>query len=191
LFAEHEGVRTIADKVVALGRVVGLLGVVLVLLLIGGLKFTQVEIEGLKPIIEPTPWLAWMYPAFGEAGASYLLGVIELATALLLMLSPWSVRAGFVGGVLATLTFFVTTTIMFAAPIWETASGGFPFLVKALQGGDRRRTSEASLPPWRRRRIRAEDGGCRAYPLRKHLNCQNCQGQVLRSRKLSEYRHKQ
>src|SRR3990170_8974508 len=126
LFAEHNGVRTVADKIVAVGRLAGLLGVVLVLLLIGGLKFTQVEIEGLKPIIEPTPWLAWMYPAFGEAGASYLLGVIELATALLLMLSPWSVRAGFVGGVLATLTFFVTTTIMFAAPIWETASGGFP-----------------------------------------------------------------
>lgn len=123
-FAEH----AVPDKVVAVGRFVGLLGVVLVLLLIGGLKFTQVEIDGLKPIIGPTPWLAWMYPAFGEAGASYLLGVVELATALLLMLSPWSVRAGLAGGALATLTFFVTTTIMFAAPIWETASGGFPWI---------------------------------------------------------------
>jgi uncharacterized membrane protein YkgB len=128
LFAEHNGVRTVADKMVAVGRLVGLLGVVLVLLLIGGLKFTQVEIEGLKPIIEPTPWLAWMYPTFGAAGTSYLLGVVELATALLLMLSPWSARAGIVGGAVAALTFFVTMTIMFAAPIWETASGGFPWI---------------------------------------------------------------
>jgi uncharacterized membrane protein YkgB len=105
-----------------------LLGVVLVLLLIGGLKFTQVEVEGLKPIIEATPWLAWMYPAFGEANTSYLLGVIELVTAFLLVLSPWSASAGIVGGALATLTFFVTTTILFAAPIWETASGGFPWI---------------------------------------------------------------
>jgi uncharacterized membrane protein YkgB len=127
-FAERDAVRTTAEKVIAAGRLLGLVGVVLVLLSIGGLKFTQVEIEGLKPIIEPTPWLAWMYPAFGEAGASYLLGVIELATALLLMLSPWSVRAGLVGGAIAALTFFVTTTIMFAAPIWETASGGFPWI---------------------------------------------------------------
>jgi uncharacterized membrane protein YkgB len=127
-FAEDNGVRTLEGKIVAVGRFVGLLGVVLVLLLIGGLKFTQVEIEGLKPIIEPTPWLAWMYPVFGEAGASYLLGVVELVTALLLMLSPWSARAGIVAGALAALTFFVTTTIMFAAPIWETASGGFPFI---------------------------------------------------------------
>jgi reactive chlorine resistance protein C len=127
-FAEHEGVRVLADHVIALGRCAGLVGVVLVLLAIGGLKFTQVEIEGLKPIIEPTPWLAWMYPAFGEAGASYLLGVVELATALLLMLSPWSVRAGLVGGAIAALTFLVTTSIMFAAPIWEEASGGFPWI---------------------------------------------------------------
>lgn len=127
-FAGHEGVRTLADNVVAFGRIAGLAGVVLVLLSIGGLKFTQVEIEGLKPIIEPTPWLAWMYPAFGAAGASYLLGVVELATALLLMLSPWSVRAGLVGGAIAALTFLVTASIMFAAPIWEEASGGFPWI---------------------------------------------------------------
>ncbi len=127
-FVERDGSRPLADKVVAAGRFVGLLGVVLVLLSIGGLKFTQVEIEGLKPIIEPTPWLAWMYPAFGEAGTSYLLGVVELATVLLLILSPWSARAGIIGGTLAAITFFVTTTIMFAAPIWETASGGFPWI---------------------------------------------------------------
>lgn len=97
-FAEHDSVGAVADRIVAVGQFVALLGVVLVLLSIGGLKFTQIEIDGLKPIIEPTPWLAWMYPAFGEAGASYLLGVVELATAFLLMLSPWSVRAGVVGG---------------------------------------------------------------------------------------------
>jgi reactive chlorine resistance protein C len=127
-FVERDEVHPLADKVVAAGRFVGLLGVVLVLLSIGGLKFTQVEIEGLKPIIEPTPWLAWMYPAFGEAGTSYLLGAVELATVLLLILSPWSAVAGIIGGALAALTFFVTTSIMFAAPIWETASGGFPWI---------------------------------------------------------------
>jgi uncharacterized membrane protein YkgB len=114
---ERDGTRIMAHRLVMVGRFVGLLGVVLVLLLIGGLKFTQVEIDGLRPIIGHTPWLAWMYPAFGEAGTSYLLGVIELATALLLMLSPWSARAGLAGGAIASLTFFVTTTIMFAAPI--------------------------------------------------------------------------
>jgi uncharacterized membrane protein YkgB len=125
---EQDGVRAMADKLLLVGWFVGLLGVVLVLLLIGGLKFTQVEIDGLKPIIGPTPWLAWMYPAFGAARTSYLLGVVELATAFLLVLSPWSARAGLVGGAIASLTLFVTITILFAAPIWEAASGGFPWL---------------------------------------------------------------
>ncbi|MCV3241818.1 YkgB family protein [Mesorhizobium sp. ZC-5] len=111
-----------------LGRGIALAGVVLPLLLIGGLKFTAVEIEGLKPLIGGTPWLAWMYPVFGEAGASYFLGVVEIATALLLIASPWSARAAVAGGLLAAITFLVTCSIMVALPIWEPKAGGFPAL---------------------------------------------------------------
>jgi uncharacterized membrane protein YkgB len=115
-------------RLTAAGRLIALLGVILVLLMIGGLKFTQIEIDGLKPLISGTPWLAWMYPVFGEAGASYLLGVVEIATALLLCASPWSARAGVAGGALGALTFFVTTSLLVPLPVWEEASGGFPAL---------------------------------------------------------------
>lgn len=115
-------------RVTSAGRLIALLGVILVLLMIGGLKFTQIEIDGLKPLISGTPWLAWMYPVFGEAGASYLLGVVEIATALLLCASPWSARAGVAGGALGALTFFVTTSLLVPLPVWEEASGGFPAL---------------------------------------------------------------
>jgi reactive chlorine resistance protein C len=111
-----------------LGRGIALAGVVLPLLMIGGLKFTAVEIEGLKPLIGGTPWLAWMYPVFGEAGASYFLGVFEIVTALLLVASPWSARASVAGGALAAIIFLVTCSIMVALPIWEPKAGGFPAL---------------------------------------------------------------
>lgn len=110
------------------GEWVALAGVVLPLLLIGILKFTAIEVEALKPLIGGTPWLAWMYPAFGEAGASYLLGTVEIATALLLLASPWSARAAVAGGAVAALTFLTTLSTMLALPVWEAASGGFPFL---------------------------------------------------------------
>lgn len=111
------------------GRLVALTGVVLALLLIGGLKFTQVEIEALRPLIGGTPWLAWLYPALGESGASYLLGVVELAAALLLMASPWSARAGFVGATVAAITFLVTCSLLLAPlPVWDDRVGGFPAL---------------------------------------------------------------
>lgn len=111
-----------------IGRATALLGVVLPLVLIGILKFTDLEIEALKPLISGTPWLAWLYPVFGFAGASYLLGVVELATAALLIASAWSARAGLIGGALGALTFATTTSILFALPIWEPSLDGFPFL---------------------------------------------------------------
>ena len=111
-----------------IGRVVALIGVVLPLLWIGAMKFTQFEIDALQPIIGGTPWLAWLYPAFGKAGASYFLGIVEIAAALLIMLSPWSARAGLLGGALAVLTFLVTSSLVLVLPVWEAQAGGFPAL---------------------------------------------------------------
>ncbi|MET3583394.1 putative membrane protein YkgB [Mesorhizobium robiniae] len=110
----------------AVGRAVTLLGVVLPLLLIGILKFTAIEIEALRPFIENTPWLAWLYPAFGPAGASYFLGVVELVTALLLIASVRSVWAGLVGGAIGSVTFALTSSTMLTLPIWERDLEGFP-----------------------------------------------------------------
>jgi uncharacterized membrane protein YkgB len=126
----HPGgiVPSFALRVREVGRGIALAGVVLPLLLIGALKFTVIEIEALKPLISGTPWLAWLYAVFGEAGASYLLGVVEIITAILLVASPWWPRAGVLGGALATLTFATTVSIMAALPVWEAASGGFPLL---------------------------------------------------------------
>lgn len=117
-----------AERFASLGRAVALAGLVLPLLLIGILKFTAIEVEALEPLINGTPWLAWLYPVFGGAGASYLLGVVEVFTAALLLASPWSPRAGVLGGALGAVTFAVTSSTMLALPIWEAESGGFPFL---------------------------------------------------------------
>jgi reactive chlorine resistance protein C len=105
-----------------------LAGLVLPLLLIGGLKFTQFEVQALKPMISSAPWLAWMYTVFGENGASYLLGIVEIATALLLITSRWLPHAGVIGGALGALTFFVTVTLFSTLPVWEASLGGFPAL---------------------------------------------------------------
>lgn len=115
-------------KLEKISRAVALSGAVLPLLMIGVLKFTQIEVEALKPLISGTPWLAWLYPVFGEAGASYLLGTVEMVTAFLLIASLWSARAAVLGGLVGALIFFTTVSIMFALPIWEADSGGFPWL---------------------------------------------------------------
>ena len=121
-----------------------LVGVSLPLLLIGGIKFAAFEVEALKPLIGGTPWLSWLYDVLGYTGTARLLGVVEIATALLLLASPWQPRAAVAGGFLATGIFLGTTSMMLALPVWEAAAGGFPalsglgqFLIKdvALLGG--------------------------------------------------------
>lgn len=125
---EHRSRPGLAWAIRRIGKAVALMGLVLPLLLIGGLKFTQVEIEALEPMIGGTPWLAWMYPVFGEAGASYVLGVTEIVTAFLLIVSPWSSRAGILGGGLAAATFAATCSMFLALPAWDASLGGFPAL---------------------------------------------------------------
>jgi reactive chlorine resistance protein C len=122
------GRRASTTRIAAIGRGIGLAGVILPLALIGLVKFTQFEVEALRPLITATPWLAWLYAVFGEGGAAALLGVVEIATAALLVLSIWSPRAGIVGGALAALTFATTVSIMLAVPIWEEGAGGFPWI---------------------------------------------------------------
>ncbi len=122
------GAARLAAHALAVGRAIAFAGVLLPLVLIGALKFTPIEVDALKPIISNTPWLSFLYALFGEAGASYALGVAELTTAALLVASLWSPRAAIAGGILATGTFAVTVSTMLALPIWEAGSGGAPWL---------------------------------------------------------------
>jgi uncharacterized membrane protein YkgB len=126
--ARLPGASALSRRVVAAGRGIALAGVVIPLVMIGILKFTQYEIDALKPLIGATPWLAWLYALFGYAGTSYLLGVVELITAALFIASPWSARAGLAAGALGSLAFAATASTLLAFPSWEPSLGGFPYL---------------------------------------------------------------
>ena len=114
--------------VASVGQLTALYGVVAVLLLIGGLKFTAIEAEAVRPLISSTPLLRWMYSIMSTQQASNALGVVEIFTGLLLAAAPWSSRAGVAGGLLGSLTFLITASLLLTVPSWEAALGGFPAL---------------------------------------------------------------
>jgi uncharacterized membrane protein YkgB len=103
-------------------------GLVVVLLWIGGMKFTAYEAEGIRPLVANSPLMGWAYGVMSVGQFSALLGVVEIAIGLLIALRPvWplgsSVGSGLAAGMfLTTLTFLVTT------PGWEQSLGGFPAL---------------------------------------------------------------
>jgi uncharacterized membrane protein YkgB len=122
-----------ATRIQTIGRTLALIGIILPLLFIGGLKFTAPEIEGIKALVGATPWLSWLLLMFGDAGTSYFLGIVEIAAALLLIASVKWAQAGLLGGLLATLTFFVTSSLLLLPMAWDQQFGGFPALAPAGQ----------------------------------------------------------
>jgi reactive chlorine resistance protein C len=51
----------------------------------GGMKFTGYEANGIAPFIANSPIMSWLHVLFGVQGASYVIGVLELATAIALI----------------------------------------------------------------------------------------------------------
>jgi reactive chlorine resistance protein C len=107
-------------------------GLVLVLLLIGLLKFTAAEAAGIQTLIAHSPLMSWMYAILGVRSVSNLIGTIEITVALLLALRPLSAVASFVGSLGCIVTFLSTTSFLLSTPGAVEWSYGLPILNQEL-----------------------------------------------------------
>lgn len=103
-------------------------GLVLVLGWIGAMKFTSYEAEGIKALVETSPFMSWMYRVLSLQGASNVIGIAELTAAVLIAIRPLAPKLSAIGSVLALFTFLTTLTFLFSLPGWEKSLGGFPAL---------------------------------------------------------------
>jgi reactive chlorine resistance protein C len=118
-----------ARTVEAVGRYTARYGLVLALLWIGGMKFTAYEAEGISGFVSNSPLMSWAYSVFTIQSFSALLGVTEIAIALLIASRPLSARTAVVGSGLAVGMFLTTLSFLLTTPgVWETSAGGFPAL---------------------------------------------------------------
>jgi uncharacterized membrane protein YkgB/enamine deaminase RidA (YjgF/YER057c/UK114 family) len=106
-------------------------GLALVIGWIGMMKFTGYEAHGIQPLVAQSPLLGWMYHFLTVRQFSDGLGVVEVGTAILIALRPWSPKASALGSAIAVLMFLTTLSFLFSTPGWEPSLGGFP----ALSGG--------------------------------------------------------
>lgn len=99
-------------------------GLVLILLYFGAFKFTQVEAEAIEPLVRHSPLLGWGYGVASVREVSALIGVSEIATALLIALRAWSTRACVLGSLAGVVTFLVTISFLFTTPgTWLSVPG--------------------------------------------------------------------
>jgi reactive chlorine resistance protein C len=104
-------------------------GLVIVIGWIGLLKFTSFEAHGIESLVANSPLMSWLYDIFSVTTFSSLLGVVEVATAVLLAVKPWWPRLSAAGSVMAIGLFIATFTFLFSTPgVFEASEGGFPIL---------------------------------------------------------------
>ncbi|MBO0792603.1 MAG: DUF417 family protein [Ktedonobacteraceae bacterium] len=117
----------LARRLEAWGQWITRYGLVLVLLWIGGMKFTPFEANATAFLVARSPLLSWIYRFLSVQTFSNALGVLELGVALLLALRPLSAKASAIGSALAAGLFLTTLTFLFSTPGWESTPG-FPIL---------------------------------------------------------------
>jgi uncharacterized membrane protein YkgB len=113
---------------------------ILIFLMFGYGKWFEYAAQLMVNFITHGPLIFWLHPLFGFRGESRFLGASEWLTAALLIAGFWNRKAGMLGSLLATFTFFSTVTIIpFIPDGWAASAGGFPamtgdvpFLVKDL-----------------------------------------------------------
>src|SRR5215469_17044812 len=117
-----ESARTRIERVVAVdeaGKTIVRWGLVVVLVWIGGMKFTAYEAMGIQPLVAHSPLVGWMYDFLSVRDFSKMLGVIEITTATLIALRPVFPKASAIGGFLAMGLFATTLSFLFSTPGWE------------------------------------------------------------------------
>ena len=91
------------------------------------MRFADFEAHQIQPLVANSPLMGWLYNIFPVYTFSALLGVFELAAAVLIALKPIAPRLSVVGSVLAVVLFVSTISFLFTTPgLGEPAGGGFP-----------------------------------------------------------------
>jgi uncharacterized membrane protein YkgB len=92
-------------------------------------KWFSFESHQIAPLIEHSPLVFWLVPAFGIRGAGFFLGTTEWLFGSLIFLGFWSRKFGILGALGSLVTFVGTVTIIpFLPDEWATEAGGFPLM---------------------------------------------------------------
>src|SRR5580700_7561078 len=90
-----------SSRVEAVGRELARYGLVVVVGWIGLMKFTAYEAEGIRLYVANSPLMSWVYGLMSVRNFSAVLGVVEVAIALLIAARPFAPRVCTVGSALA------------------------------------------------------------------------------------------
>lgn len=104
------------------------IGMIVMLLWAGSYKMTAPGAEGIIPLVSNSPLISWHFRLFGPYVGSDLIGLTEITAAILILAGYLRPKAGIVGGLIASLMFFITSTMVITTPGSTTTVHGIRYL---------------------------------------------------------------
>ena len=92
------------------------IGMIVMLLWAGSYKMTAPGAEGIIPLVSNSPLISWHFKLFGPYIGSDLIGLTEIMAALLMIVGYLRPKAGIIGGLIASVMFFTTSTMIITTP---------------------------------------------------------------------------
>jgi uncharacterized membrane protein YkgB len=91
-------------------------GMIVMLLWAGAFKMTAPGAEGIVPLVSNSPLTSWQFKVFGPYVGGDIIGLTEWTAAILFMAGYLKPKAGILGGFIATVMFFTTSTMLITTP---------------------------------------------------------------------------
>ena len=91
-------------------------GTIVMLLCAGSYKMTAPGAEGIIPLVSNSPLIWWHFKLFGPYVGSDIIGLTEITAALLFIAGYFRPKAGVLGGLITTMMFFITSTMVISTP---------------------------------------------------------------------------
>jgi uncharacterized membrane protein YkgB len=104
------------------------IGMIVMLLWAGSYKMTAPGAEGIVPLVSNSPLISWHFKVFGSYIGADLIGLTEWMAAILFIAGYFKPKAGIIGGFIATLMFFITSTMVITTPGSTIAVHGMRYM---------------------------------------------------------------
>ncbi len=92
------------------------IGMIVMLLWAGSYKMTAPSTEGIVPLDSNSPLIGWHFKLFGPYIGSDFIGLTEIIAAVLMIAGYLKPEAGILGGLIASVMFFITSTMVITTP---------------------------------------------------------------------------
>jgi len=104
------------------------IGMIVMLLWAGSYKMTAPGAEGIIPLVSNSPLTSWHFKLFGPYIGSDIIGLTEITGALLIAAGYFRPKAGVIGGLITTVMFFTTSTMLLTTPGATIAVHGIRYM---------------------------------------------------------------